>query len=116
MYVSVTRTTGRADQSLQIATMAGEVMLPWLREIDGFDGLLMLTDDAAATTLTLTFWEGRDVTERHRVARMEFRDRITAAVNVNVEETLDYDVSFVDLGPRLAELHLQAPSVAVSAG
>src|SRR4029453_11142323 len=42
MYVSVTRTTGRPDQSLQIATMAGEVMLPWLREIDGFDGLLML--------------------------------------------------------------------------
>jgi hypothetical protein len=44
------------------------------------------------------------VAERHRTARMEFRDRVTSAVNVTVEETLDYDVSFVHLGPRLAAL------------
>lgn len=36
--------------------------------------------------------------ERHRVARMDFRDRVTAAANVT-----DFDVSFVELGPRLAE-------------
>ena len=116
MYVSVTKTKGPPDQPLQIATIAGEVMLPWLREIDGFDGLLMLSNEAAATTLTLTFWEDRAVAERHRVARLEFRDRITAAVNVNVEETLDYEVSFVDLGPRLAELHVQAGPAVPSAG
>lgn len=104
MYVSVTRTKGSPDQPLQIATIAGEEMLPWLRDIDGFDGLLMLTNEAAATTLTISFWEDRDLAERHRVARMEFRDRVTAAVDVNVEETVDYEVSFVHLGPRLAAL------------
>jgi hypothetical protein len=31
-------------------------------------------------------------------------DRVTAAVSVNVEDTVDYEVSFVHLGPRLAEL------------
>jgi hypothetical protein len=116
VYVSVTKTKGPLDQPLQIATIAGEVMLTWLREIDGFEGLLMLTNETAATTLTLTFWKDRDVAERHRVARMEFRDRITSAVDVNVEETLDYEVSFVDLGPRLAELHVQAGSAALSVG
>jgi hypothetical protein len=63
----------------------------------------MITNEAGAT-LTLTFWRDRDVAERHRTARMEFRDRVTSAVNVTVEETLDYDVSFVHLGPRLAAL------------
>jgi hypothetical protein len=108
VYVSVTRTKGTPDQPLEIATIAGEEMLPWLREIDGFDGLLMITDEEAATTLAIVFWADRAVAEQHRAARMEFRDSVTAAVNVSVEETSGYEVAFVHLGPRLVELHRQA--------
>ena len=104
MYVSVTRTKGPPGQPVDVATMAGEEMLRWLRDIDGFDGLLMLSNEASATTLALTFWKDRAVADRHRVARMEFRDRVTAAVNVTVEETVGYDVTFVHLGAGLARL------------
>jgi hypothetical protein len=102
VHVSVTRTTGSLDQPIEIATIAGEEMLPWLRGIQGFEGLLMLSNDAGVT-LVLTFWESLEVAERHRVARMKFRDRITATVNVQVEETVDYEVTFAHLGPRIAE-------------
>jgi hypothetical protein len=101
VHVTVTRTKGSPDQPLEIATIAGEEMLPWLRGIEGFDGLLMLTDEGAATTLVLTFWESREVAERHRAARAEFPERVTATVNVNIEETSDYEISFADLGPGL---------------
>lgn len=104
MHVTVTRTQGSPDQPLEVATIVGEEMLPWLREIDGFDGLLMLSDEEAGATLVITFWANRDVAERHRAARMEFRDRVTAAVNVDVEETRDYEVSFAHVGPRLSRL------------
>jgi hypothetical protein len=104
VYVSVTRTKGTPDQPLEIATIAGEEMLPWLSQIEGFDGLLMLTNEEAATTLVLTFWQDREVAERHHAARMEFRDRITAAVDVTVEEAMDFEVSFCSLGPLLAGL------------
>jgi hypothetical protein len=104
VYVSVTRTKGASERQSELATMAGEAMLRWLRDIDGFDGLLMITNEGAGTTLTLTFWKDKDVAERHRAARMRFRDSITAAVNVKVEETVGYDVSFVHLGQRLAAL------------
>lgn len=103
VYASVTRTKGSPNELPEVATITGEEMLPWLREIDGFDGLLMLTDETSGTTLAITFWRDREVAERHRVARMDFRDRVTAAANVTVEETTDFDVSFVHLGPRLAE-------------
>ena len=106
MYVSVTRTKGTPDQPLEIATIAGEEMLPWLRQIEGFDGLLMVTNQEEATTLVLTFWRDREVAERHRAAREEFRGRVTAAVNVIVEETMDFEVSFCRLGPMLAELQM----------
>jgi heme-degrading monooxygenase HmoA len=104
VYVTVTRTKGPPGQPLEVATITGEEMLPWLREIDGFEGLLMLSNEAEATTLVLTFWKDREVAERHRAARMRFRDRMTAAAHVAIEEVVDYEVSFADLGPRLATL------------
>ena len=91
MYVSITRTRGTPDQPVELATIAGEEMLPWLSEIEGFDGLLMLSDEAAATTLAVSFWESRE-----------------AAVNVTIEGTTGYEITFAHLGPRLAELHRQA--------
>jgi hypothetical protein len=101
VHVSVTRTKGSPDQPIEVATIAGEEMLPWLRGIEGFEGLLMLSNEAGVT-LVLTFWESLEVAERHRVARMRFRDRVTATVNVQVEDTVDYEVTFAHLGPRLA--------------
>ena len=102
MYVSVTRTRGPVGQPLDVATITGEEMLPWLRQIDGFEGLLMLSNEEESTTLVLSFWEGRDAADRHRQARMEFRDRITATVDVEVQETLGYELAFAHVGPRLA--------------
>ncbi len=104
MYVSVTRTKDPLDQSIELATIAGEEMVPWLRQIDGFEGLLMLSDETEGATLVLSFWESREVAEAHRVARMQFRDRITSALSVEVVETTGFEVSFAQLGPRIAAL------------
>ena len=99
MHVSITRTHDPYDQPLELATIAGEEMLPWLREIDGFEGLMMVTDASTGTTLVLTFWESEKVAERHREARRRFRESVTSAVNVEVVETTGYDLAFVHLGP-----------------
>jgi heme-degrading monooxygenase HmoA len=104
VYVTVTRTKGPPGQPLEVATMTGEEMLPWLRDIDGFEGLLMLSNEAEASTLVLTFWTDREVAERHRAARARFRDSVTAAAQVTIEEVVEYELSFADLGPRLAAL------------
>jgi hypothetical protein len=98
VHVTVTRTRGSADQPLEIATLAGEEMLPWLRQIVGFEGLLMLSNESEGTTLVISFWESREVAEQHEVARAEFRDRITATVDVRVEDVSDYELTFADLG------------------
>lgn len=104
MHVSLTRTRSSPDEPIEIATIAGEEMLPWLRQIEGFEGLLMLSSETDGTTLVLTFWESSEVAEQHRAARMQFRDRVTAAVNVEVEDTVGYEVTFADLGSRVNEL------------
>lgn len=96
MYVSLTRVS-TGDQPIENAAIVAQEMVRWFRETEGFEGLLFLSKEG--TTLGLTFWESRDVAERHRVSRMQFRDRMTAAARVEVEETVDYEVTFADLGP-----------------
>jgi hypothetical protein len=102
VYVSLTRVK-TSDQPIEDATIVGEEMLRWFREMEGFEGLLMLSKEG--TTLGLTFWESREVAERHRVARMRFRDRMTSAAGVEVEETVDYEVTFANLGPRVTDFN-----------
>jgi hypothetical protein len=96
VHVSVTRVK-TSDQPIENAAIVAEEMLRWLSETEGFEGFLMLSREG--TTLGLTFWESREVAERHRVARMQFLGRITSVAEVQVEETLDYEISFARLGP-----------------
>ena len=99
MFVTVTTTRAESpDEPIETATIAGEEMLPWLRQIDGFEGLMMLSNADEGTTLVLSFWESREVAEEHRAARMRFRDRVTTAVGVRVEDTTDYELTFTSLG------------------
>ena len=98
MYVSFTR-VNTTDQPIENAAIVAEEMLRWLREIEGFDGFLMLSREG--TSVGLTFWESREVADRHRVARMEFVQRMTSVADVEIEEMTDFEVSFAELGPRL---------------
>jgi hypothetical protein len=102
MYVTVTRTKAGSDQPVEVSTIVGEEMTSWLRQIDGFEGLLLLTREAGTTGLALTFWRDREVAERHRAARTRFRERMTAAVDATIEEVVDYEVTFCELGTGLA--------------
>lgn len=99
MHVSVTRTKDHLGQPIELATIAGEEMFRWLRPIDGFEGLLILSNAEEGTTLTITFWASREVAEEHQPARMRLRDSVTATVNVEVEDTTDYEVTFAELPP-----------------
>ena len=99
MYVSLTRVS-TGDEPAGTATIVAEEMTAWLRDIDGFEGFLMLTQPGR--TLGLTFWSSRDVAELHRAARMEFLERMTSIAGVDVEETLDFGGAFSVLSARAA--------------
>ena len=46
---------------------------------------------------SLSLWDSRETAERHTQARLAFRDRITATVDVEVQETVGYEVGFARL-------------------
>jgi hypothetical protein len=90
-----------SDQPIENATIVAEEMERWLREIEGFQGMLMLSTEG--TTIGLTFWESREVAERHRTTRTEFVQRMTSVAGVEIEETTDYEVMFAQLGPLVTD-------------
>ena len=100
MHVRLTRVS-TADQPIDRATIVAEEMLAWLRDMDGFRGLVTLSKEG--TTLGITFWETKEQSDQHLPTRMEFLGRMTSMANVEVEESTDYQLTFAYLGPGAAE-------------
>jgi hypothetical protein len=99
VYVSLTR-VNNAGQPSENATMVAQEMNRWLRDIEGYHGFLMLSGDE--TTVGLTVWESKAVADLHREVRMQFIERMTSIAGVQVEEIVEYDVAFADLGPLMS--------------
>ena len=106
MYATMTTTHGTTtEDNAAVAEMVGETMVEWLRDIEGFGGLLMLNNAETGVTQVIALWESEELAERHHEARMRLRDRVTATVEVEVVETVPYDVTFAHLrGARHIEL------------
>jgi hypothetical protein len=96
MFVSSTRVR-TSDQPIEIATIVAQEMTGWLRDIDGFEGFVMLSREG--TTVGMAFWESREAADRHRVARMRFIERMSSVAGVEIEEMVEYQVMFAELGP-----------------
>jgi hypothetical protein len=94
MHVTLTRVS-TGDQPIETATIVAEEMHRWLRDLEGFEGFLMLS--RKGTTLGITFWESTEVAERHSAVRTEFRERVSSVADVQIEEVLDYQVMFAHL-------------------
>jgi hypothetical protein len=105
VYATMTTTRGSNENMAEIAEMVGETMVEWLRDIDGFGGLLMLAHQESGIAQVIALWESEELAEQHREARMRLRDRVTATVDAEVVETVPYDVTFAHLrGTRYIEL------------
>jgi hypothetical protein len=94
VHVTVTRVS-TGDQPIATATIVGEEMHGWLRDLEGFEGFLLISREG--TTLGLSFWASAEIAERYRVTREEFRNRMTSVVGVQIEEVVDYEVTFAQL-------------------
>lgn len=95
-----------SDEPIENASIVGDGLQDWLRGVEGFEGLLMLSREG--TSIGLTFWQSREVAERYRPLRMQFLDRVLSAAEVELEESLDFEVTFAKLTPQLLEFAANA--------
>ena len=76
------------------AGMAAESMLAWLREFDGYRGLLVLGDPEAGNARIVSFWDSLDALERSERGRREVRESMIAAAGAQLESVERYELFF----------------------
>jgi hypothetical protein len=91
MFVSIT-TTDTSGSPPEEGPIVGEEMDSWLREIEGFRGLMLLARDGV--TLGLAFWETEEAARRHEELRAEFRERMLTIAGARIERVDGYDVAY----------------------
>jgi hypothetical protein len=96
VFVSLTYTS-TDDAPGEEGRIVGEEMDRWLREIEGFEGFLLLTrgNDAVG----LAFWSDEETAERYSALRAEFRERMLTIAGARIERVEGYDVVYQRLGP-----------------
>lgn len=82
------------------AKAAGESMEAWLRQFDGYLGLILLTNEEAGSAHALTFWENAESVEQSEPGRTQMRESMAATIGVDVVASGSYAISFRD-GPNL---------------
>ena len=95
MYASITRATRPTRENMaEEGVMVGETMVTWLRDVEGFEGFLLLTDEETGGVQVIALWESREIAEHHRAARARLRERISETAGVELGETVGFDVPY----------------------
>ena len=98
MHCTITTTT-TAGEPIEAARIVGDEMTGWLRDLEGFEGFLLLVQEEKA--LGLAFWASREIAERYAATRAEFRERMLSIAGAEIRSVEEYEVAFARLGPGL---------------
>jgi heme-degrading monooxygenase HmoA len=100
MVAAMATVTGPATGLAEISRMASESVESWLREYEGYRGLVVLTDEEAQTSRVITFWETPEAEASARAARGAMRDQIVATAGMEVVDFGVYEVPVYEVvGP-----------------
>ncbi len=94
----MSRFRGEIEDLPGTARMASEAMLDWLKQIDGYKGLLALVDEAAGSACFVTFWEDEEAVIKTRASRSSLRDQMAATAGAEVVGSEEFVVAYSDLG------------------
>jgi hypothetical protein len=97
MVFATVTSTETGGEPLENATIIAEEMERWLRDLEGFQGFLLLANEERA--LGITFWASREVAEHYASMRSRFRERVLSLAGVPIAEVVDYDVAFGRFAP-----------------
>lgn len=96
MFANMTTIKGDVADLESDATMAGEALLPWVREFEGYKGMVVLTDGESGTAHFVTFWEDEDALKRSAKGRKDVREQMARTAGVEIAGVQAYSVLLID--------------------
>jgi hypothetical protein len=83
--------TGPSDK----ARLVGKDLVPWLREYDGFRGVLVLIGEEKHEVITL--WDTPEEEASTRPARLAMHESVSAAVGMSLVDYQVYELPVLDV-------------------
>jgi len=76
---------------------AREVVLPWGRLMEGFEGMIALVDRHSGKTLGITFWESEEAMRASEEAAKRLREESAQAGGDTIASVESYEVGFFEV-------------------
>ncbi len=103
VIASMATVRGRAEGMGDFARVARDAIEGWLREYEGYRGLIVFTDEDGERARVITLWEDADAERRARAARGAMRDRTAETAGMVVEGMELYEVPVFEIPPETAD-------------
>jgi heme-degrading monooxygenase HmoA len=95
-YASMVTVTGPPEDFDNVAAMAGESLLPWIRQFEGYKGFIVLADREAGTAHFMTIWDSREALERSAHSRKQVREQLAKTAGAEIASAGAYTVLVAD--------------------
>ena len=96
MHASLTTVRAAGPEVADTARLAAESMLTWLREFDGYRGLLVFADPENGIARIMTLWDSSEDLERSARGRTQVRESMVAAAGAEIESVERYELVLDD--------------------
>jgi hypothetical protein len=93
--VSIVR--GAAEGMAEAGRLAADAVRSWLRDYDGFRGLVVMTDEDGEKARIITFWATPEAEQRARPGRGAMRDKLVGTVGMEVVGMELYEVPVLEV-------------------
>jgi heme-degrading monooxygenase HmoA len=97
MVAAMATLSGATSEMDGIAEMASESIEGWLKEYDGYRGILVFSDAESGRSRVITLWDTHEDEQRARASRGAMRDQLAATIGYTVESFEVYDVPVFDV-------------------
>jgi hypothetical protein len=96
LYASMATVNGPPEDFDKVAAMAGESLLPWIRQFEGYKGFIVLADRETSTAHFMTLWNSREALERSAHSRKQVREQLAKTAGAEIASAGAYTVILAD--------------------
>jgi hypothetical protein len=95
-YASMVTVSGAQEEFDNIAAMAGESLLPWIRQFEGYKGFMVFADSESGIAHFMTLWETREALEKSAHSRKQVREQLAKTASAEILSAGAYSVLVSD--------------------
>jgi hypothetical protein len=96
LYASMVTVIGAQEEFDNIAAMAGESLLPWIRQFEGYKGFMVFADGETGIAHFMTLWETREALEKSAHSRKQVREQLAKTASAEIVSAGSFSVIVAD--------------------